>query len=369
MKLHYIYFAAAAILIFSSCSTSLRVQVSTAHPDSLKLIAEKIDSFEKLAFQYKKVLQPLAVVKLITQKDAISTQFFKKLDEVFTPPGAPARTPEQERANNLRKDRLKQSFQENYTEHVDGILTDFNNANKAMVKKQYVEAVDIYLAMPQKMQTLLSNLSAENILTTEQKDSLIPELSSRLTAVNAVFYGGRANLLGDEMVAYITSNEHKKMWKSTYNRTVNNTLFGNADIAVVLNEVPDSYNNNYSIKGVRVDAAKLIQATFDVMTQVVNVAASMYGITMSDGGDKNSFYPTEFEELKTLPTKTAELQNRKELFKEVQKQTLLKILGEDLDHKGTAGIRKSAAAIQSYWDSSKATLTPEITPTTSSTDH
>jgi hypothetical protein len=65
--------------------------------------------------------------------------------------------------------------------------------------------------------------------------------------------------------------------------------------------MPDSYNNNYSIKGVRVDAAKLIQSTFDVMTQVVNIAASMTGITLPNtSGDTASFQPEEFDQIKTF---------------------------------------------------------------------
>lgn len=339
------YLLGIALLSLTACS-SLRVQVSTANPEALQEIAKKIDPFEKLAFQYKKALQPLLSSKIITEKDIIINQFGENLNA--------------EIKNGITDEgdaaEVEANFDKNYSKAINTILGDFNTVNAHMVNKEYKEAVDIYLLLPQKFQELNHNLSLEEVLKPEQKEVVILELAAKLKTVNANFYNGRANLLGDPMVSFITMKENDSIWKSSYNRTVSRTYFGNADIAVVLNEMPNNYNNNYSIKGVRVDAAKLIQSTFDVMTQVVNVAASMSGILPADKGDANSFYPEEFDAISTLPVKSVELQNRKDLLKASQKQLLLKILGENISRETGDELKKSVAEIKSFWDLYKSNL-------------
>lgn len=338
------------LIILSGCS-SLRVQVSTANPKSLKKIADGIDPFEKLAFDYKKALMPLLNSRIITEKDLITSQFDQNIILLKA-------------ANVIVQadaDLLKSTFDASYNDVVNQILTDYNNTTTYMVNKNYHQAVDIYLTLPQKFQNLKFGLSTEDILKPDQKEPIINEISAKLNIANAIFYNGRANLLGDQIVSYITMSENDSIWKSTYNRTVSRTYFGNADIAVVLNEMPNNYNNNYSIKGVRVDAAKLIQSTFDVMTQVINIAASMNGIMLPATNDTNSFYPEEFTEIKTLSAKTAELKNRKVLLRATQKQLLLKILGENMQHKTTLEIQTSVADIKQFWDAYKLHLETNIT--------
>jgi len=344
-----IFIWGSILVVLSSCST-LKVKVSTADQDQLKKIADRIDIFEKTAFDYRNALVPLINAKIITERDNVVNQYSASLKRDVT-----AGKKDQSTA-----DLAQASFLTNYSSAIDNILSDFNNANIEMVNKRYNAALNIYLLMPQKFQTLRSGLIMDDVLSTGQKEPIITDITQKLGVANTVFHGGRANLLGDKMVAYITMKKNDTLWKSTYNKTVSRTFFGNADIAVVLNEMPDSYNNNYSIKGVRVDAAKLIQSTFDVMTQVVNVAATMSGVTPPGGGnDTNSFYPEEFDQIKALPIKTAELQNRKEELKAAQKQLLLKILGENLTHKTGDDLKKSVDVINSFWSTYKPNLQTE----------
>ncbi|WP_298157115.1 hypothetical protein [Flavobacterium sp.] len=340
--------AITGILIMVMCigCTSLRVSVSTANPESLKKIHKGIDKFEKLAFEYKRALQPLLSTKIIVDKNQITRQFELNLAADIT-------SGRLHRADSLSIDM---AFKENYAAAVDAILTDFNSANGLMVNEKYQEAVDVYLLLPQKFQNIMSALDASEILKESQKELVVQEISTKLAVANIVFHNGRANLLGDKMVSYITMKQYDTIWKSNYNRTVSNTFFGNADIAVVLNEMPDNYNNNYAIKGVRVDAAKLIQSTFDVMTQVVNVAASIAGMPSGSAADANSFYPDELTDVKELPLKKSELESRKELLKESQRQLLLKILGEKIHGKTLAEKQASVADIKAFWDAFKTNL-------------
>lgn len=336
------YLLLSLLPLMCSCS-SLKVKVSTANPDMLKIIADKIDSFEELAFQYKKAFEPLLFTKILTEKDQIILQSKDVLAW-------------SNHSDDLQKERAV--FENNYISTVNDILSDYNRSNILMKAKKYEDAIEIYLSLPHKFQKLSYDLTIEKSLQPEQKRSIINELSNRLTIVNAMFYGGRANLLGDKMVAYVTLKKNENIWESTYNETISRTYFGTADIAVVLNEMPNSYNNNYSIKGVRVDAAKLIQSSFDVMTQVLNVMAAMSGIIPANNSDTNYSYPDKFPEIQTLPVKTVELQNRKDLLRESQKQLLLKILGENLDLKSENELKTSVIQIKNYWDIYKQILDP-----------
>lgn len=342
MKIIYLLLS---LVLLSSCS-SLRVQVSTANPDSLKKMTEKIDILEKEAFHYRKNLSPLLNTQIIVNKDLITKQFNENLRDLLNT----------SKINQTDFYLNEANFITNYTTIVDEILQKYNSANSLVIKKNYQQALDQYFSILQNFQKLKSNLEAEDILKDNQKEKILLEISTKLSATIAVFYNGRANLLGDQIVSYITLKENDLIWESTYNRTASRTYFGNADIAIILNEMPNNYNNNYSIKGVRVDAAKLIQSTFDVMTQVVNVAASMSGIQPATAGDTNSFYPEEFEEIKTLSEKTSELQNKTELLKESQKQLLLKILGEGIQDKKDEDLKKSVSEIKNFWDEYKLNL-------------
>lgn len=340
------YFTILIVLILCSC-TSLRVQVSTANPDSLKQIAKKIDPYQKLAFEYKKTLSILLNSDIITKR----SQLLKEFDDALTKEIATGKT------DLISTEVLKSNFNTNYTSAIDAILEKFNNANISMTNKQYEDAVNIYLTIPNLFLKLTASLQTEGLLDNSiERDKIVSDTFLKINKVNTVFHSGKANLLGDEIVSYITMKENDSIWKSTYNRTVSRTYYGNADIAIILNELPDNYNNNYSIKGVRVDAAKLIQSSFDVMTQVVNVAATMSGIVPASNGDSNSFYPDEYEEIKLLPSKTIALENKKELYNESKKQLLLRILGENLERKRGDDLKKSVADIQEYWELIKVNL-------------
>nr|WP_322623999.1 hypothetical protein [uncultured Flavobacterium sp.] len=339
----YLFYIVIALAV-TSCS-ALQVEVSTANPEKLKEIHKKIDVMEKMAFDYKRALQPLQNTAIITEKASIISQFKSNMPKWLEG----QRNPENEKM-------MMQSLIENYERKVNDILKDYSDANSRIIDKKYKEAVDIYLGLEQKFQNLQDGLNAIEALDDRQKGAYILEIENMLKAVKPLFFHGRANLLGDNMISYIDLDNAKDMWESTYNRTVSKTVFGNSDIAVVLNEMPNSYNNNYSIKGVRVDAARLIQSSFDAMSQVINVAASMYGVRPAGSSDANSSYPDELTEVKNLPADKLQLENKKKLQREVQKQLLLKILGENIKHENDDELKKSVINIEAFWSEYKLKL-------------
>lgn len=327
------------LLIFAislcSCAT-LKVQVKTADKDSLDVYYDKIDKNRVLAYQYQQGISYLLSSKIISNRSEITSLFSDFLKKDVS---------DVEYINEM-----KSSFSEKYIVVVDGLLIKMNNNSKLIIDKKYNEALLGYYDMFEDYLKLKKDINNENFLSEKDKTDFAIDANLKLNTANKMFFNGRANLLGDEMVGYITKKENCHLWKSTYNRTVSRTYFGNADIAVILNDLPNNYNNNYTIKGVRLDGARLIQSSFDVVTQAINVAASMYGISTANQGDTNSFYPESFTLINELPSKTIELENKNALFLEVRKQLIIKILNEDMTSKNLNEMKKSIDRINAFWE-------------------
>ena len=180
--------------------------------------------------------------------------------------------------------------------------------------KQYDEAISSYLKSIIKSDELRDLILYEFEDINDLNDIFFNNIDLLQRVVASAPENNRDNLLGDPMVSYITKTENLDIWKSNYNKTKSWTSFGNSDIAVVLTEDPESYNNNYTIKGVRVDADKLIQSSFDALAQSISVLTSSHGISVPNDTTNNYFAPT----VSPINTK---ITRRRECFKGKAKST------------------------------------------------
>jgi hypothetical protein len=78
--------------------------------------------------------------------------------------------------------------------------------------------------------------------------------------------------IGDDVRASTVVYAPSENWNGKFNQTVCSGWFGNTDCAVKMDGLGD-----FTIKGVRLDAAKITQATFSVATQTIQMAAAIYG--------------------------------------------------------------------------------------------
>lgn len=338
-KLYYLLLF--PLLMMTSCVTSLKVKVSTANQDSLRVFMAKLDIVERQAYTSQAQVAPLVSSLIITERHTLFRQLVTKLKSDL------------ENEDDIK--RYSSTFQTKYMDVANAIETNFLEGTTYLSEKKHAEALSSYKKIPGLYQTLMREIEVEELLTDAQKAAVLEDSKKQLQRFNLVYYAGRANLLGDELVAYITMKDHQKIWKSVYNRTVGKTAMGNADIAVILNEMPNTYNNNYSIKGVRVDATKVIQASFDLTTQLVNLAAMSYGLPTAST-DTISSYPDELPALKNADSLEVSLEQKEAQLKMAQKELVLMILNENLTTKSGDELKAATTRIKTNWETLKSKL-------------
>jgi len=85
---------------------------------------------------------------------------------------------------------------------------------------------------------------------------------------------GGAHLI-DDPLAPIVIAAPDEFWKGVYNKTSALGTMGNTDIAIKMETV-----GSFTIKGLRVDASKVTEATFDVLKQSIRMVAAAYGVPL-----------------------------------------------------------------------------------------
>lgn len=86
-------------------------------------------------------------------------------------------------------------------------------------------------------------------------------------------------LLQDPLASLITSKEKESCWNSILNIAEAETGVGNSDIAIVMSGLGD-----FSIKGVRLDAAAVTAAAFDGIKSAISIIASASGLPAAAPG-------------------------------------------------------------------------------------
>lgn len=172
-------------------------------------------------------------------------------------------------------------------------------------------------------------------------------------------------ILGDPMVSFLTKKENKSIWKSRYNKTVSSNFLGNADIAFILrgnppeNEIKSGdYNNNFTIKGVRLDANDASNALLTGLTQTLNFVANTQGLPLNINQQQDPNYPVPVENalVTGLTNDKNTLENKKKKLTDYKKMLVEKILSEKIDEKRGADLTAAIQRIETFWKTLKTEL-------------
>jgi hypothetical protein len=138
--------------------------------------------------------------------------------------------------------------------------------------------------------------------------SMNAEVTPDLTAINDLILSGNIidrkveksvqklsgglDLFDDPMAPFVISAS-ENYWKGVFNKTKASGQIGNTDIAIKMETI-----GTFTIKGVRLDAAKVTEASFQVLKQSVKLVAAAYGIPTPGGtpppvGDPAAETPNE----------------------------------------------------------------------------
>ncbi len=160
---------------------------------------------------------------------------------------------------------------------------------------------------------------------------------------------GGFDLFDDHLAPAIISAPNN-YWKGVYNKTKASGQIGNTDIAIKMETV-----GTFTIKGLRLDASKVTEATFEVLKQSVRMVAAAYGVPIPSGApssNNTSTSPASPTDLLLTVDQMHKAADRKRQLSRNAALTLLDIIiSERADLTSSTAATREAAVIrlqQSY---------------------
>lgn len=265
----------------------------------------------------------------------------------------------------------KQSFENAYDGGINSISNDVTKANQAWEEVQNSDSEKLNVNDLHKVYNYvnLAKLNAISFLNNLQKyvnnagvDASLKEIGkgTKVVSTKGKLENKRMRfpILGDPLTSYITKKDNKEIWESLFNKTVSRNFIGNSDVAIILRSNPadtikktGDYNNNFTIKGVRMDAADATNAFFTGLTQTMNFIASTQGVQLpSNAGtdenpvaETNSLVSQMYEDRKTY-------EKEKKKLEDIRQMLIEKIELENLDEKESdEELNDAVKRISDYW--------------------
>jgi len=120
---------------------------------------------------------------------------------------------------------------------------------------------------------------------------MINKISFNINDTDAVFeknvrsLTGGLDLFDDPLASYVISAPDK-YWQGIYNKAQASGTIGNTDIAIKMETV-----GTFTIKGLRLDASKVTEASFEILKQSVRMVAAAYGVPVPGGKHSSEIQP------------------------------------------------------------------------------
>ncbi|THD32483.1 hypothetical protein [uncultured Flavobacterium sp.] len=237
---------------------------------------------------------------------------------------------------------------------------DANNVNDAFtaINKAILEITSI--------QKLLKEYKEDKDLDPNRMLG-VQEETVTMTAKTAIAGTERTRfpILGDPLTSQIAKKENEMIWKSVFNETVSWSFLGNSDIAFILRSNPPEkeiksgdYNNNFTIKGVRMDAADATNALITGLTQTMNFIANTQGISipMPQQTANTDPVPVQNTLIMGLFADTMAYETKKKKLEDYKKMLIEKIKMEGIETKQNEELNDAIKRIEDYWTSLKVEL-------------
>lgn len=257
----------------------------------------------------------------------------------------------------------KNKFKSIFDNKLLNIKTYSENAENSYKKGYNYEALSQINLAGKIILEIQNTLKKYEINPSPSSGKNIINLKSEVTekASNAISTSIRTKfpILGDPMVSFLTKDENMHIWKSCYNKTVSSNFFGNADIAFILRGNPPEsevksgdYNNNFTIKGVRLDTNAASNALLTGLTQTLNFVANTQGFPLNIGHQQDSENPVPIQNLAVtdLANDKVKLESKKKKIKEIKRELIDYINSEKIYSKSGSDLTAAILRIENYWD-------------------
>lgn len=246
------------------------------------------------------------------------------------------------------KDDAKESYINN---NIDAAMESINNANLKIE-----ELKNILLS-----RSVFDSDNNHIQLVKEKLNTVLNKLATTNGTVRQRF-----PILGDELASFIALEENEFIWKSVFNKTIASSFLGNTDIAMILRSNPPDrelksgdYNNNFTIKGVRMDASDVTSAIFNGLTQTVNFIAVTQGVPLNLGmtpASAENPIPNQNQLVLNAQVDSDNLALKKKKLVQYKQLLLKKIELENVETGTVAEIQLKAKRISDYWEGLKIEL-------------
>lgn len=327
------------ILMLTSCSSALKIRVDVLNREALrkfpefnKLEAEQIyvkiktANDKKLFDDYRRDLKKLVrdgIIKLtidaeIAEADAqtINTKIDKAIDKTM----------------DKVKTEVDASLKSYETPAPVNGLPDY-----AAIKGKLEGSVAPFLQLKDDIETELDHpIEGFELFFNQKKrelslsdDELLDDLLTSSVVHSPKRFWKRMKVENDFSIAYKKNNK-----KSAYSRTLVRTFMGNSDIAITMEN-----KGHFTVKGVRLDAAKVVEATFKGLTQSIHFLAMTSGVPVKKDDSEVPVLP----ELEQLTKAKVETKENIQLFNESILQVANTVLSQQRDLLGADATKKTTA--------------------------
>jgi hypothetical protein len=334
-------------ILFSSCVSRLKVIVETADRDKILEEYQKKETLPNL----------LALENFTTTWDKTNV-----LNEIYTS----LQKPNQKGKSSILLDGAKEIIAQNFDEKIEPFIVKIKDlvsrSRTAYEQNKLADSSELNNEASYNIQKIYTILKEYDTGRPEDKKVSLIDSNGNLSNISSSIINGKPRtkfpILGDPLASYITKKENK-IWKSIFNKTASWNVLGNADVAVILRSTPPDneeksgdYNNNFTVKGVRLDAADATDAILTSMVQTVNFIANTSGMPLKNtGADTDNKVPTPDVTISELPENILKLESKKRRLLEYRRMIIDKIKLENLDDptKSSEELKASSKRIEDYW--------------------
>lgn len=338
-------------ILCSSCVSKLKVTVKSADREVILKEAEKY-----ITEDVERGITTLEYFHHNWDEDAILKQMYDYIEIVDS-----ATLPESSRL--FYKNLFKNKF-DPMLENINRLASEAQNLHNQDKNYEALTKVNFAGKIIFEIQDILKNyeITISGVINEITLKSKVAEQAS--TAINGTMRT-KFPILGDPMVSYLTKNKNDDIWKSCYNKTVSRNFFGNADVAFILRGNPPEkelksgdYNNNFTIKGVRLDAKDSANALLTGLTQTLNFVANTQGVPLNTGYQQDTNYPAPVQNalVTSLADEKIKLEDKKKKLADYKKMLVEKIASENIETKSGADLTAALVRIETFWNSLKTEL-------------
>lgn len=363
MKKYFLVSLIGLLLVTTGCVTRLSVRVEILDRDRFKqlpaVIEAKVETIEnrvrqnRIEGRYEKIQKEL--------KDNVKTVFdtLAQRDPRKTGSPDPMIIPEMIKNINSAVDKSFNEAKQRY--------------DKALIKIDSAQVIELDTKNRHRLlseaklfftlgDTILSRLGAalEKELrkethqkgVSEQKMQRLFEITGFNQTQNALTSLTQdAGLLHDPLSSSVISASNS-LWKGKFNDTYARGIFGNSDIAVVMESL-----GHYTIKGLRLDASKAIEFSRKTFLHSIQFMAATQGYSTSAVPDDSSF---EISELVTLKKNESEAEIRRQSFQTAAKALLETIIAQKENLKNNRLPSETFKIIKAAFEAYKPKFNPTL---------